>query len=57
MLHVGGLKAAAKRTAFGEVTNTANARPSKDDSVISGAGYEITEKAILLKKIRSLQLY
>lgn len=51
MLHVGGLKAAAKRTAFGEVTNTANARPSKDDSVISGkAGYEITEKAILLQE-------
>ncbi|KAI9869894.1 MAG: hypothetical protein M1830_004952, partial [Pleopsidium flavum] len=44
--------AAAKRTAFGEVTNTANnARPSKDDSVIAGkAGYEITEKAILLQE-------
>lgn len=31
----GGLKAAAKRTAFGDVSNTSNlARPSKDDSVV-----------------------
>lgn len=35
MLHAGGLKAAAKRTAFGDVSNTSNlARPSKDDSAI-----------------------
>lgn len=35
-LHAGGLKAAAKRTAFGDVSNTSNTlRPSKDDSVIS----------------------
>ena len=60
MLHAGGLKAAAKRTAFGEVTNTVNnLRPSRDDSVISGkAGYEITDKALLLqehKKAAALQ--
>lgn len=48
MLQAGGLKAAAKRTAFGDVSNTANiSRPSKDDSVIGGKGdYSITEKAI-----------
>lgn len=35
MLHAGGLKAAAKRTAFGDVGNNFNlTRPSKDDSVI-----------------------
>ena len=35
MAHGGGLKAAAKRTAFGDVSNTVNTlRPSKDDLVI-----------------------
>lgn len=35
MLHAGGLKAAAKRTAFGDVSNTSNlSRPSKDDFAI-----------------------
>ncbi len=35
MLGGGGIKAAAKRTAFGDVSNTFNvARPSKDDSTI-----------------------
>ncbi len=35
MVHNGGLKAAAKRTAFGELSNAANvSRPSKDDSAI-----------------------
>ena len=48
MAHLGGLKAAAKRTAFGDVSNTANlSRPSKDDSVIPAKGdYVITEKGI-----------
>ena len=33
--HVGGLKGAAKRTAFGDLSNTSNVlRPSKDDSAI-----------------------
>lgn len=35
MNHAGGLKAAAKRTAFGDVSNTSNLlRPSKDDSAV-----------------------
>ncbi|MCJ1265311.1 hypothetical protein MMC22_005187 [Lobaria immixta] len=39
MHHAGGLKAAAKRTAFGDVSNTSNlSRPSKDDSAIGGKG-------------------
>ena len=44
----GGLKIAAKRTAFGDVSNTTNVlRPSKDDSVIGGKGdYVLTEKAL-----------
>lgn len=48
MLQAGGLKVAAKRTAFGDVSNTVNvSRPSKDDSVIGGkGGYSITEKAV-----------
>jgi G2/mitotic-specific cyclin 3/4 len=37
MLAIGGLKAAAKRTAFGDVSNTVkNLSPTHDDSVISG---------------------
>ncbi len=50
MVHAGNLKAAAKRTAFGDVSNTANvSRPSKDDSVI-GVKFEdyVTEKPMLL---------
>jgi G2/mitotic-specific cyclin 3/4 len=48
MLQAGGMKVAAKRTAFGDVSNTANvSRPSKDDSVIGGKGISsITEKAV-----------
>ena len=44
----GGLKLAAKRTAFGDVSNTANvSRPSKDDSAIGSKGeYSISEKMI-----------
>ena len=39
MATAGGLKAAAKRTAFGDVSNTANTlRPSKDDSFIGNKG-------------------
>lgn len=52
MLHAGGLKAAAKRTAFGDVSNIANTlRPSKDDSVLNGkTGYEVTDKPMLLQE-------
>ncbi len=52
MHHAGGLKAAAKRTAFGEVTNTANnIRPSKDDSTIPNkAGYETIDNSALLQE-------
>ncbi len=48
MLNAGGLKMAAKRTAFGDVSNTANiSRPSKDDSVIGAKGdYNALEKTI-----------
>ena len=44
----GGLKLAAKRTAFGDVSNTSNlSRPSKDDSAIGAKGdYSIMEKLI-----------
>ena len=47
-----GLKAAAKRTAFGDVSNTANTlRPSKDDLVIGNKGQrEGTEKLAPLKQ-------
>ena len=47
--HAGGLKLAAKRTAFGDVSNVANVlRPSKDDSVISAKGeFSGLEKPIL----------
>ena len=39
MAQAGGLKAVAKRTAFGDVSNTANLyRPSRDDSVINIKG-------------------
>ena len=39
MANAGGLKAAAKRTAFGEISNTANIlRPSRDDSVLGSKG-------------------
>ena len=46
--HAGGLKLAAKRTAFGDVSNTSNVlRPSKDDSAISAkVHYSILEKPI-----------
>ena len=44
----GGLKLAAKRTAFGDVSNIANVlRPTKDDSTIGAKGeYSISEKPI-----------
>ena len=48
MHQAGGLKLAAKRTAFGDVSNTANvSKPSKDDSAIGAKGdYGIMDKAI-----------
>lgn len=51
LIHAGGLKAAAKRTAFGDVSNTSNlARPSKDDSSIGAkAGYPGFEKLVALQ--------
>ena len=51
MAIAGGLKAAAKRTAFGDVSNTANlSRPSKDDSAIYAKGdCSIIEKPITLQ--------
>ena len=44
----GSLNLAAKRTAFGDVSNTTNvSRPSKDDSVIGAKGeYNISEKSL-----------
>ena len=40
MANAGGVKAAAKRTAFGDVSNTANAlRPSKDDLILGKKGH------------------
>lgn len=52
MLHAGGLKAAAKRTAFGDVSNTANiARPSKDDSALVGkTNFKMPQKPVLLQQ-------
>ena len=52
VLQAGGLKAAAKRTAFGDVSNTANVlKASKDDSAIgSRAEYSIPEKATQLQQ-------
>ena len=50
MHHAGGLKAAAKRTAFGDVSNTSNlSRPSKDDSAIGKGDYNPSEKHIPLQ--------
>ena len=59
MLNAGGLKLAAKRTAFGDVSNTVNvSRPSKDDSAIGGKGdfstFEKTVPALQDKKTTSL---
>ena len=50
MVHAGSLKIAAKRTAFGDVSNTANvSRPSKDDLAIGAkAEYYVTEKPVPL---------
>ena len=52
MANGGGLKAAAKRTAFGDVSNTANTlRPSKDDLVIGNkVQREGTEKLAPLQQ-------
>jgi hypothetical protein len=48
VLGAAGLKAPAKRTAFGDVSNTANAtRPAKDDSVVAlKQGVLVSEKAV-----------
>ena len=48
MLNAGSMKFAAKRTAFGDVSNTLNVlRPSRDDSAIGGKGeLKILEKGI-----------
>ncbi|KAI9775108.1 MAG: hypothetical protein M1835_005934 [Candelina submexicana] len=50
MMNAGGLKAAAKRTAFVDVSNTVkNVLPYKDDSAITGKNeHEVVQKAILL---------
>lgn len=52
LVQPGGLKAAAKRTAFGDVSNTSNlARPSKDDSLIGAkARYADPEKSVALQQ-------
>lgn len=52
LAQTGGLKAAAKRTAFGDVSNTSNlARPSKDDSIVGAkAGYADLEKPVTLQQ-------
>ena len=50
MANVGGMKAAAKRTAFGDVSNTANTlRSSKDDSVTINKSEGILGKLAPLK--------
>lgn len=59
MSQAGGLKVAAKRTAFGDVSNTTNVpRPSKDDSTVGGnVGLNVAEKTVGSqpdKKIASL---
>lgn len=48
MNHAGGLKAAAKRTAFGDVSNTSNLlRPSKDDGAVgTRKDYNPSEKYV-----------
>lgn len=48
MAQAGGLKAAAKRTAFADLSNALNVpRPSKDDSAIPTKGYAtVTEKSV-----------
>ena len=48
----GGLKAAAKRTAFGDVSNTSNlVRPSKDDSTVGAKPrYADLEKPVTLQQ-------
>ena len=50
----GGLKPATKRSAFGDVSNTANAnRPIRDDSIISTkGGFQLGEKVISLQQER-----
>ncbi|KAI9824992.1 MAG: hypothetical protein M1819_000621 [Sarea resinae] len=49
MSTAGGLKAAAKRTAFGDVSNTKNIYPAKDDSSVPGkVSIEVKEKTISL---------
>ena len=52
IVKAGGLKAVAKRTAFGDVSNTMNAnRSSRDDSVLpSKGGLEVGEKPINLQQ-------
>ncbi|KAL9016803.1 MAG: hypothetical protein Q9185_005847 [Variospora sp. 1 TL-2023] len=50
MAQVGGMKAAAKRTAFGDLSNVANvSRPSKDDTAIySKTSMTVSEKPIVV---------
>lgn len=52
LANAGGLKGAAKRTAFGEISNTANTlRPIRDDSVIGSKGHrDGTEKIAPLQQ-------
>ncbi|KAL9597323.1 MAG: hypothetical protein Q9179_004309 [Wetmoreana sp. 5 TL-2023] len=60
MAQAGGLKAAAKRTAFADLSNNLNVpRPSKDDSAIPPKGYaSVTEKpfAIMPQEKKSTAL-
>ncbi|KAL8647488.1 MAG: hypothetical protein Q9210_005529 [Variospora velana] len=50
MAQVGGMKAAAKRTAFGDLSNAANvSRPSKDDTAIySKTSVTVSEKPMVV---------
>lgn len=41
MLAVGGLKAAAKRTAFGDISNTTKTSSAHDDSAVTGKSYNV----------------
>lgn len=54
MINAGGVKLGAKRTAFGDVSNTANiSRPSKDDSAIGGKGdHNNLEKTMLAQQVK-----
>lgn len=55
MLAVGGLKAAAKRTAFGDVSNTAKTlNPIHDESAINGKSVEVIKPIAIQDKSAAL---